>query len=70
MRYEQLLHVERVVASYLYTDLTERAFEDVMDHYQAIAREQQEEERRRNLGPKPAPAGGAGRKQRVSRGKG
>ncbi|HXF03778.1 MAG TPA: hypothetical protein VNJ87_00165 [Candidatus Macondimonas sp.] len=45
MRYEQLLHVERVVASYLYTDLTERAFEDVMDHYRAIAREQ--EERRR-----------------------
>ncbi len=45
MRYEQLLHVERVVASYLYTDLTERAFEDVMDHYQAIAREQQEDSR-------------------------
>lgn len=46
MRYEQLLHVERVVASYLYADLTERAFEDVMDHYRAIAREQQEERAR------------------------
>jgi hypothetical protein len=46
LRYEQLLHVERVVASYLYTDLSDRPFEDVMDHYRSIAKEQEEERRR------------------------